>query len=72
MPETTWEYCAIRANVNDNKKFLKYFDAGKPETIEDVHATIARLGHDGWELVTLTQISQPDARVYYFKRPSPS
>lgn len=64
-----WEYCAIRANINDSKKFLKIFAEGKPSAIEDVHKTMVQLGQEGWELVTLTQISQPDARVYYFKRP---
>ncbi|MFQ5570641.1 MAG: hypothetical protein ACE5G0_13240 [Rhodothermales bacterium] len=64
-----WEYCALRANINDGKKFLKYFAAGKPSSIEDIHRTMAELGQEGWELVSLAQISQPDARVYYFKRP---
>ncbi len=66
---TIWEYCAIRTNINQEKKVLKYFSEGKAEPIEDVHAAIARLGQNGWEMITLTQISEPDARVYYFKRP---
>ena len=69
---TKWEYCAIRSNVGDGKNFLKFFDAsgeGGPKEVSDAHQTIAQLGLEGWELVTLTQISQPDARVYYLKRP---
>ncbi len=68
--QTNWEYCAIRANVGGDKKFLKYFSDGQKTPIEDIHGTIAALGREGWEMVTLTQISNPDARVYYFKRPS--
>ncbi len=69
---TKWEYCAIRSSIADGKDFLKLFSASAgepPKEIKDVHQTIAKLGLEGWELVTLTQINQPDARVYYFKRP---
>ena len=70
---TKWEYCAIRANIGDDVKKLKFFNP-TPEAeildIEDVHQTIAKLGQEGWELVSLAQISQPDARVYYMKRPA--
>ena len=66
---TTWEYCAIRADINSGKNYLKFFSEGTPSEINDVHESCAQLGRDGWELVTLTQISQPDSRVYYFKRP---
>ncbi|MHA2092852.1 MAG: hypothetical protein ACW98K_18555 [Candidatus Kariarchaeaceae archaeon] len=67
---TTWEYCAIRVNIDDGKKFLKYFDttAHKTVNIEDPHASIAQLGEDGWEMVNLAEITNPNARVYYFKR----
>ncbi len=65
-----WEYCAIRANIENKKKFLKYFDTTEHKLveIEDPHTTIAQLGEDGWEMINLVQISNPDARVYYFKR----
>lgn len=65
-----WEYCAIRVNLNDDKKFLKYFDTTKHKVVDitDPHETIARLGEDGWEMVNLVQLTNPDARVYYFKR----
>lgn len=71
---TKWEYCAIRSNIEDDRNFLKHFtadsDEGKVSEVEDVHQTTAQLGTEGWELVTLQQISDPDARVYYFKRPT--
>jgi len=70
---TKWEYCAIRASINGEVKKLKYFSStpdAKVVDIDDVHQSIAKLGEDGWEMVTLAQISQPDARVYYFKRPA--
>ncbi len=68
---TKWEYCAIRASVNGEVMKLKYFSPSpeaKVVDINDVHQSIARLGEEGWEMISLTQISQPDARVYYFKR----
>lgn len=69
---TNWEYCAIRANIGSEVKKLKFFSP-TPESeirdIDDVHQTIAQLGEDGWEMVSLVQIAEPDARVYYFKRP---
>ncbi len=66
---TKWEYCAINANMDTGKKILKLFKEEAPQEIENVHKTMVTLGEDGWELVNLTQISQPNARVYYFKRP---
>ena len=66
-----WQYCAIRMNIDGSAKKLKYFDAEgnhKGSDIEDPHKEIAKLGLEGWELVSLTQIQKPDARVYYFKR----
>ena len=68
-----WEYCAIRASINGEVIKLKFFSStpdAKVVDIDDVHQSIAKLGEDGWEMVTLAQISQPDARVYYFKRPA--
>ncbi len=66
----SWEYCAIRANLSDDKKFLKYFDTNEHKTvkIEDPHTAIAQLGEDGWEMISITELSEPKARVYYFKR----
>ena len=69
---TKWEYCAIRASVDGKVKKLKSFSPTGEHSasdIEDVHLEIAKLGNESWELVTLTQISNPDSRVYYFKRP---
>jgi hypothetical protein len=66
-----WEYSAIRDNLGSDVKKLKYFSNGPDseiQDVDDVHRTIAQLGKDGWEMVSLVQISQPDARVYYFKR----
>ncbi len=68
-----WEYCAIRDSLTGEGRKLKFFSStpdAKVEDIDDVHKSIAKLGEDGWEMVSLTQISQPDARVYYFKRPA--
>ncbi len=65
-----WEYCAINDNLDKGKKFLKFFAEGTPKEIGNVHQTMVELGQDDWELVTLTQINEPNARVYYFKRPS--
>ncbi len=66
---TTWEYCAIRADINSGKNYLKFFCEGAASEIPDVHKACHELGQKGWEMITLTQISQPDSRVYYFKRP---
>ena len=66
-----WEYCALRMNIDGSAKKLKFFDADgnhKVSDITDPHLEIAKLGNDGWELITLTQIQKPDARVYYLKR----
>lgn len=68
---TTWQYCAINDNIDKKVKKLKFFDADgnhKVSEIQDVHLEIAKLGNEGWELVTLQQISQPNARVYYLKK----
>lgn len=73
---SNWEYCAIRASVDGKLKKLKFFSSvgeHRVEDIEDTHLEIAKLGTDGWELVTLTQISpsgNSDSWVYYFKRPT--
>ncbi len=68
-----WEYCAIRSDIRGGAKKLKFLNSG-PEAevrdIEDIHRTMASLGEQGWEMVSLVQISEPDARVYYFKRPA--
>ncbi len=69
---SSWEYCAIRDMIGSEVTKLKFFSTGPDSEIrdiDDVHQTIAQLGQDGWEMVSLVQISQPDARVYYFKRP---
>ncbi|MCE7736288.1 MAG: hypothetical protein GPJ54_15515 [Candidatus Heimdallarchaeota archaeon] len=68
---TIWQYCAINDNIDKKVKKLKFFDADgnhKVSEIQDVHMEIAKLGNEGWELVTLQQISQPNARVYYLKK----
>ena len=67
-----WKYCAIKKELDDTKVLkLKMFDAAgkhKGSKIPDVHQEIAKLGDDGWELITLTEITQPHAIVYYFKK----
>ncbi|OLS28187.1 MAG: hypothetical protein HeimC2_08420 [Candidatus Heimdallarchaeota archaeon LC_2] len=68
---TTWKYCAINDSFEKQVKKLKFFDSEGNHTvteIQDVHKEIAKLGEDGWELVSLQQISQPNARVYYLKK----
>ena len=67
----SWLYCAINDNLTNNSKKLKLFypDGNHHVTeIQDVHKEIAKLGKKGWELITLQQITQPNARVYYFKK----
>ena len=67
-----WEYCALKEDLGEGKtKKMKIFDSAgghKGSKIDDMHQQIAVLGQDGWELVTLTEISNPAGRVYYFKR----
>ncbi|MHA2336355.1 MAG: hypothetical protein ACXACX_03590 [Candidatus Hodarchaeales archaeon] len=66
-----FEYCAIRASIDGKVKKLKFFSSTGEHSvtdIEDIHLEIAKLGNESWELVTLTQITSPDSRVYYFKR----
>jgi hypothetical protein len=71
---TKWEYCAIKINnTEDKKKVLKYFSPTKDHKLEEItdpHETIAKLGNDGWELIFLTDLREPNAKVYYFKRPN--
>ena len=68
----TYEYCAIKTDLDGDKETkLKFFDAKgehKGSKITDVNRKIAELGIEGWELVTLVQLTDPKARVYYFKR----
>ena len=62
-------------NIDGSFKKVKFFDAEGKHTASDItdpHTEIAKLGNDGWEMVTLAQIQSPDARVYYFKRPKKS
>lgn len=67
-----WKYCAIKTDLGEKPETkLKYFDPTKNHTVtnvEDTHQTIAKLGEEGWELVTLTEINKGTARVYYFKK----
>ena len=69
---TKWQYCAIKVDLGESKtKKLKFFSSTGDHTaskIEDIHLKIAKLGEEGWELVTLTEISDPSGRVYYFKK----
>ena len=71
MTNNVWKYCAIRAQIDGSIKKLKFFDADgnhKVTDIKDPHLEIAKLGQDGWEMVTLTEITNPNSRVYYFKK----
>ncbi len=68
---TKWQYCAINDNLDTKVKKLKFFYADgnhKGSKVDDIHKEIAKLGNKGWELVSLHQINQPNARVYYFKK----
>ena len=69
---TKWVYCAIKEDLGESKiKKLKFFSSSgdhKGSKIDDIHQEIAKLGEDGWELVTLTEIHSPSGRVYYFKK----
>ena len=68
-----WEYCAIRSTLDGKVKKLKFFSSNgehKVTDITDTHLETAKLGTEGWEMITLTQInpSEEKSMVYYFKR----
>ena len=67
-----YEYCAIKQNLEGEKKTkLKFLDAEgnhKFTEISDIQRNIAQLGMNGWEMVSFSEISHPSARVYYFKK----
>jgi hypothetical protein len=73
-----WEYCAITGIVSIEKGFRSYIPAAViryfPNTSEQVEGTIAKLGDEGWEMVSVTDsfsLSEGSGRSYpvlYFKR----
>ena len=63
-----WEYCRFETFPAE----ITYFDEGASKKEKppkgDYALTIARLGNQGWELVT-AQIRGSEASTFFFKRP---
>ena len=64
----TWEYkvIPIKTRIHSN-----HFEGGQKPVMEDVQKDLNRLGKDGWELVSVQDVSLPDGRrftVAYLKR----
>jgi hypothetical protein len=52
-----WEYCSVRRIVTDTGDSLirRYYwgdPSGKEESVSELLTEVARLGEEGWELVT--------------------
>ena len=63
-----WEYKVIPVKTRIHSSTLS--GGNKPE-IEDVQKNLNNLGKDGWELVSVQDVSLPDGRrftVAYLKR----
>ena len=64
----TWEYkvIPIKTRIHSN-----HFEGGQKPVMEDVQKDLNRLGKDGWELVSVQDVSLQDGRrftVAYLKR----
>ena len=64
----TWEYkvIPIKTRIHSN-----HFEGGQKPVMEDVQKDLNRLGREGWELVSVQDVSLPDGRrftVAYLKR----
>ena len=64
----TWEYkvIPIKTRIHSN-----HFEGGQKPVMEDVQKDLNRLGKEGWELVSVQDVSLPDGRrftVAYLKR----
>jgi hypothetical protein len=66
---TKWEYCVIDVEVDGQAKVVFLQPPGEKhhsEKIEEIYQVIARLGLEGWELVSHTLT---EAEYFTFKRP---
>ena len=64
----TWEYkvIPIKTRIHSN-----HFEGGQKPVMEDVQKDLNRLGKEGWELVSVQDVSLQDGRrftVAYLKR----
>ena len=68
----TYEYCSIKEEFEGDKKAtLDIYDAEgrhKQAGVEDLQRNIAQLGKNGWEMISVTQLSDPKSLVYFFKK----
>jgi hypothetical protein len=77
MSQQQWEYALLKESSSletGDQAALVYLRPAKPESQEVAlpSTTIAQLGTQGWELVTVTTAIMPDGdrnTTYYFKRP---
>lgn len=63
-----WEYKVILIKTQIH---TDHFQAEKKPTIEDVQNDLNVLGNEGWELVSIQDITLPDTRMFtvaYLKR----
>ena len=69
---TKWEYKVIPIKTRIHSD---HFEGGKKPVMEDVQNDLNSLGKDGWELVSVQDVSLLDGRrftVAYLKRQSAS
>ena len=69
---TKWEYkvAPIKTRIHSD-----HFQGGKKPVMEDVQNNLNSLGKEGWELVSVQDVSLQDGRrftVAYLKRPEGS
>jgi hypothetical protein len=77
MSQQPWDYVVLREHSSlqtGDQAEMMYLRPAKPQSqdVADPATTIAELGAQGWELVTVTTVIMPDgdrATTYYFKRP---
>ena len=65
---TKWEYKVVPVKT---KIHSDHFQADSRPVIDDVQKDLNALGNEGWELVTVQDISLPDGRMFtvaYLKR----
>ena len=83
---TKWEYCAVSGIVRGGDTYLSCLIRFTPDGVVRtrlkktrseseqtvVAQTIAKLGEDGWEMVSAVSEGGPfDSHSLYFKRPKP-
>jgi hypothetical protein len=63
-----WEYKVVPIKTQIHSD---HFQADSRPVIDDVQKDLNALGNEGWELVTVQDITMPDGRMFtvaYFKR----